>query len=84
MVDYLYVVEEVRQITRLAQLPIEMRTESTSEVLRVRAAVYSSLLNRANTQMLHMSLIAKAYENALELVERQALVMLEAAQASSS
>lgn len=84
MVNYLYVVEEVRQITRLAQLPIEMRTESTSEVLRVRAAVYRSLLNRANTQMLHMSLIAKAYENALELVERQALVMLEAAQASSS
>lgn len=69
--------EELEKISILAKLPIRMNRESEAETLRIRAAVYRSLLERAKERIFNMTLIAKVYEKEIELIERQALLMLD-------
>lgn len=67
---------EINDSVDIAGLPIEFGEVSEAEALRIRGAVFRALLDRVNTRMLDLSIVARAYEREVELVERRALMML--------
>lgn len=67
---------EVKETSEIAGLPIDLSDVSEAEALRVRAAVFRALLDRANSRILDLTIVARAYEREVELVERRAFMML--------
>lgn len=67
---------EINDSVDIAGLPIEFGEVSEAEALRIRGAVFRALLDRVNTRMLDLSIVARAYEREVESVERRALMML--------
>lgn len=66
----------MKETSEIAGLPIDLSDVSEAEALRIRAAVFRALLDRANSRILDLTIVARAYEREVELLERRAFMML--------